>query len=89
LALSFHLDLLGSRSAKDILTNTLYKFLVSFIRATHKSSQRPLFSHLSNTDYERILANKLTKEIDTKLEEEQYAFRGGRATTDLILPQGK
>jgi hypothetical protein len=35
--------------------------------------------------YERILANKLTKEIDTKLEEEQYAFRGGRATTDLIF----
>jgi hypothetical protein len=35
--------------------------------------------------YERILTNKLTKEIYTKLEEEQYAFRGGRATTDLIF----
>jgi hypothetical protein len=33
--------------------------------------------------YERILANKTTKKITGKLAE-LYAFRAGRATTDLI-----
>jgi hypothetical protein len=35
--------------------------------------------------YERILANKIIKEIKGKLAEELYAFRAGRATTDLTF----
>jgi hypothetical protein len=35
--------------------------------------------------YERILANKMTLEIEGKLAEELYAFRKGRATTDLFF----
>jgi hypothetical protein len=35
--------------------------------------------------YERILANQIIKEIKGQLAEELYAFRAGRATTDLIF----
>jgi hypothetical protein len=33
--------------------------------------------------YERILANRLIKEIKGRLEEELYIFRAGRATTAI------
>jgi hypothetical protein len=35
--------------------------------------------------YERILANRMEKEIKGKLAEEVCAFRAGRAITDLIF----
>jgi hypothetical protein len=35
--------------------------------------------------YKRILGNKMIKEIKGKLAEELYAFKEGRATTDLIF----
>jgi hypothetical protein len=35
--------------------------------------------------YNRILANKMIMEMKGKLTEELYAFRAGRATTDLIF----
>jgi hypothetical protein len=59
----------------------------------HKKGDRKLCNNYSGITllsqtfkiYERTLGSKLTNEIETKLEEQQYAFRGGRATTDLIF----
>ena len=68
------------RLKKRIIVPILKKETKKYVATTEE-----LHNLAKVSKYERILANKLIKIIDKKLNEEQYAFRQGWSTVDLIF----